>query len=178
MSFCLSRTNSDALRQFPTAWKDQILTDGMTWGIQKPVKRRHLYDISSASPTPTLWYRLALQACLVILLPRIAVIHTIFGTPSRPHSYPTSKVQKRQKRIQNREVAFNSQKNFRRVLITAKSYYYLRRVCLSVGTSVCLFVCPHITIRPPPDGISRNLVFEYFSNACRANSSLAEIRHE
>jgi hypothetical protein len=49
----------------------------------------------------------------------------------------------------------------------AKSDYYHNQVCLSVRL--------YGTTRFPLDGLSWNLIFQYFSNICRKNSSLIKI---
>jgi hypothetical protein len=55
---------------------------------------------------------------------------------------------------------------FSRVRKASKSDYLLRHVCPSV--------CPHGTHRFPPVIFSWNLVFEYFSKNCGANSRFIE----
>jgi hypothetical protein len=54
-----------------------------------------------------------------------------------------------------------------RVREIAKSDYQLRHGCLSVRPSIR----PHGTTRLQVDGISGNLIFRYFWNSCRENSS-------
>jgi len=44
-------------------------------------------------------------------------------------------------------------------------------VCLSVRSSFC----PHAITRLPLDGFSRNMIFEYYSEICRENSSFIKI---
>jgi len=39
----------------------------------------------------------------------------------------------------------------------------------------CMSVCPHGTIRLPLDGLSSNLIFQYFSKICRENSRFIKI---
>jgi len=55
-----------------------------------------------------------------------------------------------------------STRYFRNACRTAKSNYYLRHACLSVNSC-------------PLDGFLRNLIFDYFSKICRANSSFTKI---
>jgi len=48
----------------------------------------------------------------------------------------------------------------------------LRKVTVSLVMSVLLSVCPHGKTGLPMDGFSLNLIFKYFSNICRENTSL------
>jgi hypothetical protein len=59
---------------------------------------------------------------------------------------------------------------FRQVRKIAKSDYYLRHVCPSVG--------PHGTSRLPVYRFSLNLVFEYFSKICGESLTFVKIRQE
>ena len=52
---------------------------------------------------------------------------------------------------------------------------FVMAVCLSVCLSACPSVRPHGTTRPPLDGFSLNLIFEYSSKICRENSSYIKI---
>jgi len=47
----------------------------------------------------------------------------------------------------------------------------LRKATTSFVISVRLSVCPHGTTRLPPDGLSYNFIFEYFSKICAENYS-------
>jgi len=53
--------------------------------------------------------------------------------------------------------------HFRRICKIAK--WLWASFCLFVRPTVCLSVCPHVTIRLPPDGFSLNLKFDDFSKS-------------
>jgi len=57
---------------------------------------------------------------------------------------------------------------------TLKSDYWLRHACpppVRLSACVCVSVRPHRTTRLPLDGLSKNLIFQYFSKLRRQNSS-------
>ena len=50
-----------------------------------------------------------------------------------------------------------------------------QKVNISFVMALCLSICPHGTTWHPLDGLSLNLIFDYFSKNCQENSSFLEI---
>ena len=69
---------------------------------------------------------------------------------------------------------FGSSLIFKACLHIVESDYQLCHVCMPV----CLSVYPHAASQLPLDGLSQNLMFEYFWKICQENSNLIKIWQE